>query len=432
MEAAGGGTLKMLVRSTILFVATVAVAGAFLPPRSPSSSKALRASELSPEPETRQKQLKFLKARGFVYDRERGLWTRPPENAKGKKRPALVKGGSNRVLEVFATDEAKARRAAAEVTKTLRSARAERVSPRTSLEAMGSRAVAATPGGRILLGSSQLCLWGLVTNRLAESFVRFEPSELLAVDETLPLAACAVTFAFLATGEGATKWSGSGLSGRLEAAAADGWRGAHSVPAPASWRASDRGWRLRAATLDLLAAWPRCLAFHAALQAPLDTELQRLLFFFEDPLDNARASAFLAIGAVSLFAVAADLLGAQQDSERDAQRQAEIDALKESLNSDDGCDDLYADIASAWINNFQHDSGISHPVKNTTSPSSPKSIITVALIAFCRAAAVASAYRVAGDNLVAPLSLHALAALTAVFLSEAPDEDPDRAVCTIP
>mmetsp|Transcript_4063 Transcript_4063/g.14223 ORF Transcript_4063/g.14223 Transcript_4063/m.14223 type:complete len:93 (-) Transcript_4063:118-396(-) len=54
-----------------------------------------------------------------------------------------------------------------------------------------------------------------------------------------------------------------------------------------------------------------------------------------------------------------------------------------------------------------------------------------AAAAFARALAAAAAYRLAGDALLAPLALHALAATCAAFSSAEPASDPERATVII-
>ena len=47
----------------------------------------------------------MLKKMGYVYDEERGSWTKPPRG-RPRRRPALARALSARILEVRIADEA--------------------------------------------------------------------------------------------------------------------------------------------------------------------------------------------------------------------------------------------------------------------------------------------------------------------------------------
>lgn len=349
----------------------------------------------------RERQLDFLKARGFVYDERRQTWTRPPKGGEPKRRPVLVRSAaSNRVLEVRlpASDNVEREaKLAAEVVRSVLQSASVASSPRSALEALGMRGV--TNVGALGLVGLQVALWALVRSRLT-----LESLPLVHDDSTLALAGAI----FVALAQDAGYARPAAFSGELERAAADVSLGAHAVPAPRAWRAVDRRWRAGTAVLDLAAAAPRCLAFHCAMQAPLDRGLDPFL-----GSANAGAAAVLVVAA---FAAACDAI-VDYDPDDAALRRSENAGLR-SLLAEPPTESLSRDLARAWLDAFDDSHlGVNHGPRPSC-------------FAFGRAAAAAAAFRLTGNQLVAPIALHAAASLVAILNPADPYEgrDPDRAV----
>lgn len=371
-------------------------------PNGPSSGP-----KLSADPSIRQRQMEFLQRQGFVYDSLRQTWTRPP-NGKPKRRPVLVRSlSSNRVLEIVLSESASedtTHRAVDALKAALREAAEIPRSTRFSLETIGVRLVTGKRWSPLALISAQLLLWALTRSHLA-----LEPLPPVDLTEwtVASVAGCTILFAWLTQDSREAGFArASALTGVLERVAADAARGAHALPAPRSWRADDALWRVAAAILDLAAAFPRCLAFHAAMQAPINTEVYRRLS------DDAVLAAAVAVAAVAAFAAVCDVLAVDRDDQAlcDAEVAALTNARLESVSDDD--DLLYASLADAWVKKF----------------SKPQQRPSVALVSFMRTAAIATAFRISGDRIVTPLAMHAAAAVIAVVAPKRYEDDPDRAV----
>lgn len=363
--------------------------------------------KLSADPTIRQRQMEFLQRQGFVYDSLRQTWTRPP-NGKPKRRPVLVRSvSSNRVLEIVLSESASeetTRKAVDALKAALREAAEIPRSTRFTLETIGIRLVAGKQWGSWALLSAQLFLWSFARSHLTlEALPPVELTEWTVVG----VAGCAIVFAWLTQDSREAGFArASALTGALERVAADTARGAHALPAPRSWRADDALWRIAAAILDLAAAFPRCLAFHAAMQAPIDTEVYRRL------PDDAVLAATVAVAAVAAFAAVCDFLAVDQDEQAlcDAEVAALTEAARRASDTDD--DILYARLADAWVKKFS---------KHQRRP-------PVALISFMRTATIATAYRISGDRIATPLAMHAVAGLIAVVAPARYEDDPDRAI----
>lgn len=385
----------------------------------------------------------FLRAQGFVFDETRKSWTRPPRPGFPRRRPALVRSGA-RILEVRFEDSVSAstvgaaRSAAALVKEALERPSAPWATPRAELEGLGLRVVSHPAGFLSLVGvhlgllaflSTHVQVGGLPPVDVAPAFVGVM---------------CAVAFVAAATIPSPDPpgliWWGS-LSGTLEKFAADGAAGAYAFPAPRSWRASDAAWRGTAAMLEVLAAAPRCLVLHCAMQAPLETFLDR----HGIPLE---LSALAAVLVVAAFAAAADAIATGDSTTFDQiVLEAELDLVRHHLHSDDVDVDygpprkdsspvlvvkddhhrkvrhFYKEFLRAWLDKFAPLADGYHPVQAPVA-------------AFVRTAAAAAAFRLAGNAIDAPLALHVCAAAAAFFapvVAPEPDnsDDPDRAVYVV-
>jgi len=448
---------------------------------------------------------KFLRAHGYVYDEERRVWTRPPKNMF-LRRPAVVKSAfSHRAVEIRFRDDcapqtvANGRAAAKRLAECLRGAQVKRVptSPRSELEKVGASIVATSPW---LLIAGQMGAWSSIGSFLAPLNTLAPPALPEPEVMALLLGVCASVFvAASATGldddfvtqardtkrvvkHYSAAVTGGTWSGTLEGVAADATRGAFVFPAPAAWRANDDGWRQIAASLDLIAAFPRTLALHCALQAPLETNLARHLAFLRPdadgaagdllgaagsvlfggggggasslqdllsssdlssvvPLANVALAAALAVVATGLFSALAEVvvLGASDGdlADQDPSLLAECAAVREALAETEKdppkspSDALFRALARAYLERFDPAAAAAKTAKQKKfADQAPQA----AANAFLRTAAAAAAFRLAGDNLLAPLALHALADLVAVAtpkLQKLEFQDHDRIVVTL-
>ena len=407
-----------------------------------------------------EKRAAFLKAQGFHYDAERRVWTRGPSGMP-KRRPAVARSpSSQRAVEVRFSDQASpalvatGRRAAQRFAETLQRSAFYSVpgSPRSELEKVGT-AIASSKIGPLALVATQLFAWTAVRGTLNMEDL---PPLSFVDSTTLPMfmSSCLFVAATLLGGgpldekkrskTGYFIWGASSLSGTLEGVAADASRGAIAFPAPAAWRANDDKWRSIAALLDFVAAFPRILAVHAACQIPLETSIGRQLEMVELPNIGIPGipgvAAFLAGLAVASFAAATETVTLMANDGELLQQEAVIaecaavtEALVSSLQSEDNNDDteiVFRALARAYLARFDPDQKSPDKRKKQNRDR----VTTAAASAFSRTAAASAAFRLAGDDIVAPIALHGIAALTAVLapkLQRLTFDDHDRVVVTL-
>lgn len=425
-----------------MFVVLAVVSAFVSTPPLPTRTARYERKEVQ-EPTVASQTEAFLRAQGFSYDKARNAWTRPPRPGFPRRRPALVRSGS-RILEVRFEDSVSAstvgaaRNAAALVKEALEQPNAPQATPRAELEGFGLRFVTHPAGF--------LSLVGVHLGLLAYLSTHVQVGGLPPVDVGSEFVGvmCAAAFVAAATVPSPDPpglvWWGS-LSGTLEKFAADAAAGAYAFPAPRSWRASDAAWRGTAAMLEVCAAAPRCLVLHCATQAPMEIFLER----HGVPLELAALAAVL---GVSAFAAAADAIAAGTSTTFDqVVIEAELSNARYHLHDDVDVDfgppqrdsnnptvivkddhhrkvrHFYKEFLNAWLDKFS-------PLDDGYDP------IKAPAAAFVRTAAAATAFRLAGNGIDAPLALHVCAAAAAFFapiLGPKPQnsDDPDRVIYVV-
>lgn len=426
LGASACASIRVVICALMGATATAYVAPAPRNPRHPLRASAYKDNlgrEVSAE------RIEMLKEMGYVFDEERQSWTKPPDG-RPKRRPALARALSARILEVriadAATDaEAQAARDAAaklqEVVREADTATAATASPREALESLGRTLAFRPVVGPLVLTAAQLALWAACRPDdavLGDAFTNRLDVWAAAPGGYIALAACALVFAGAAANvrASATPWFGR-VAGALEATAADGAAGALGPDAPRSWRAADVKWRSVAQVLEFAAAGPRVAALHGGLQVALVESARALQ---PAPIDatGEGLAALTGIGSVALFAFVAETLRTSDD---DNVLRAENEAVRASLKSKAGDEALHRAVCLAWLDRFPDppDGGRALPP----------------LGAAVRAAAAGSALALTNGDLLAPLALHAVAGALAAAapLSPGPDDvqDPDRAVVTV-
>ena len=419
------------MRSLVAAALLSATACAYVAPLAPRRRTGLRASAFKDNlgREVSEERIEMLKKMGYVYDEERGSWTKPPRG-RPRRRPALARALSARILEVRIADEASdteaqaARDAAAKLQEVVREADNEAEagdkSPREALESLGRELAFRPVVGPVVLAITQIALWAACRSDdvLGDAFVdRFDVWS-QAPGGYVGLATCLALFTWAAADvrASATPWFGR-VAGALEATAADGAAGALGPKAPRAWRASDLKWRSVAQALEFAASGPRVAALHGGLQVAI-VETARSLQ--PAPIDSTGEglAAVSGIALVALFAFAAETLRTSND---DDVLRAENAAVRASLKSDDGAEVLHRTICLAWLDAFPD------------PPSSGRALPPLG--AMVRAASAGSAFALTNGDLLAPILLHAVAGALAAAAPLSPDpddvQDPDRAVVTV-
>ena len=418
------------MRSVFTAALLGATACAYVAPLAPRRRTGLRASAFKDNlgREVSEERIEMLKKMGYVYDEERGSWTKPPRG-RPRRRPALARALSARILEVRIADEASdteaqaARDAAAKLQEVVREADTEAEagdkSPREALESLGRELAFRPVVGPVVLAITQIALWAACRSDdvLGDAFVDRVDVWSQAPGGYVALATCALLFTWAAADvrASATPWFGR-VAGALEATAADGAAGALGPKAPRAWRASDLKWRSVAQALEFAASGPRVAALHGGLQVAL-VETARSLQ--PAPIDSTGEGLAAASGValVALFAFAAETLRTSND---DDVLRAENAAVRASLKSEDGSEALHRTICLAWLDAFP-------------DPESGRALPPLG--AAVRAAAAGSAFALTNGDLLAPILLHAVAGALAAAAPLSPDpddvQDPDRAVVTV-
>ena len=95
------------MRSFLAAALLVTRVTAYVAPTPQRTRPALRASAFKDNlgREVSEERIEMLKKMGYVYDEERGSWTKPPRG-RPRRRPALARALSARILEVRIADEA--------------------------------------------------------------------------------------------------------------------------------------------------------------------------------------------------------------------------------------------------------------------------------------------------------------------------------------
>jgi len=418
------------MRSFLTVALLGATACAYVAKTPQRTRPALRASAFKDNlgREVSEERIEMLKKMGYVYDEERGSWTKPPRG-RPRRRPALARALSARILEVRIADEASdteaqaARDAASKLQEVVREADTEAEagdkSPREALESLGRELAFRPVVGPVVLAITQIALWAACRSDdvLGDAFVDRIDVWSAAPGGSFGLATCALLFTWAAADvrASATPWFGR-VAGALEATAADGAAGALGPKAPRAWRASDLKWRGVAQVLEFAASGPRVAALHGGLQVAI-VETARSLQ--PAPIDSTGEglAAVSGIALVALFAFAAETLRTSND---DDVLRAENAAVRASLKSEDGSEALHRTICLAWLDAFP-------------DPESGRALPPLG--AAVRAASAGSAFALTNGDLLAPILLHAVAGALAAAAPLSPDpddvQDPDRAVVTV-